>query len=68
MIANILTNPLCVLAPLLSGRVAPRGRLALSGVLEAQSDRVIEAYAPFIDLAVASIRDGWTLLTGVQSC
>lgn len=68
VIANILTNPLCVLAPLLSSRVAPTGRLALSGVLEAQSDRVIDAYAPFIDLTVASMRDGWALLTGVQSC
>lgn len=68
VIANILTNPLCVLAPLLAGRVAPGGRLALSGVLDAQTERVIEAYAPFIELAVESIRDGWALLSGAKPC
>jgi ribosomal protein L11 methyltransferase len=46
VVANILTNPLCVLAPLLAGRVAPGGRIALSGVLAAQADLVIAAYAP----------------------
>jgi len=37
VVANILTNPLKMLAPLLAARVAPGGRLALSGVLEAPS-------------------------------
>lgn len=68
VIANILTNPLRVLAPLLASRVAPGGALALSGVLEAQSASVIEAYAPFIELTVASVRDGWALLTGLRPC
>ena len=35
VVANILTNPLCVLAPLLAARVAAGGRIVLSGVLEA---------------------------------
>jgi ribosomal protein L11 methylase PrmA len=43
---EIQTNPLKMLAPLLAARVAPGGRLALSGVLEAQADEVIEAYSP----------------------
>lgn len=68
VIANILTNPLCVLAPLLVGRVAPGGRLALSGVLEAQAEQVIEAYAPFIGIEVEAVRDGWALLTGGRAC
>ena len=68
VIANILTNPLCVLAPLLAGRVAPGGSLALSGVLEAQAERVIDAYAPYIGLEVAAMRDGWVLLTGGRAC
>lgn len=68
VIANILTNPLCVLAPLLAGRVAPGGRLALSGVLAAQSGQVIDVYAPFIDLKVAAIRDDWALLSGARAC
>jgi ribosomal protein L11 methyltransferase len=64
VVANILTNPLCVLAPLLAARVAPGGSLALSGVLESQAQQVIAAYAPFIALSVKATREGWVLLTG----
>jgi len=69
VVANILTNPLCVLAPLLSARVAAAGpgkgaggQLALSGILESQADEVIAAYAPFARLGVAAALDGWVLL------
>ncbi|AYH45304.1 50S ribosomal protein L11 methyltransferase [Azoarcus sp. DN11] len=64
VVANILTNPLCVLAPLLAARVAPGGRIALSGVLEAQTDQVIAAYAPFIALHVGATHEGWARLEG----
>ena len=64
VVANILTNPLCVLAPLLAARLAPGGRLALSGVLETQTDQVIAAYAPFLPLRVGAIHEGWARLEG----
>lgn len=64
VVANILTNPLCVLAPLLAARVAPGGRLALSGVLETQAEQVISAYAPFIALRVGGTHEGWVRLEG----
>lgn len=67
VVANILTNPLCVLAPLLCARVAPGGALALSGVLETQAEQVITAYAPFMTLTVTATHEGWVLLTGTQS-
>ena len=67
VVANILTNPLCVLAPLLAGRVAPGGRIALSGVLAAQAELVIAAYAPLIALRVGADNDGWVRLEG-QPC
>jgi ribosomal protein L11 methyltransferase len=66
VVANILTNPLCVLAPLLAGRVARGGRMALSGVLAAQAELVIAAYAPLIALRVGAERDGWVRLEGQQ--
>ena len=66
VVANILTNPLCVLAPLLAGRVARGGRIALSGVLAAQAERVIAAYAPLITLHVGAEHDGWVRLEGRQ--
>jgi ribosomal protein L11 methyltransferase len=64
VVANILTNPLCVMAPLLSGRIAPGGRIALSGVLETQAQQVIDAYAPWLQLRVGATQEGWVRLEG----
>jgi ribosomal protein L11 methyltransferase len=64
VVANILTNPLCVLAPLLCERVAPGGRIALSGVLAPQADEVIAAYAPWLSLRAGAEVDGWVRLEG----
>lgn len=67
VVANILTNPLCVLAPALSARVAPGGRIILSGVLETQATQVIDTYEPFIALHVGAARDGWVRLEGERA-
>ena len=64
VVANILTNPLCVLAPAISARVAPGGRVALSGVLETQAAQVVEAWAPHIALHVGAAHEGWIRLEG----
>lgn len=64
VVANILSNPLRVLAPLLVARVAPGGRIALSGVLESQADEIIAAYAPLLRLSVGARLDGWVRLDG----
>lgn len=64
VVANILTNPLCVLAPAIAARVAPGGRVALSGVLETQAAQVIEAWSPLIALQVGATLDGWIRLEG----
>lgn len=66
LVANILTNPLKALAPLLAGRVRPGGQIVLSGILEAQTDEVIGAYAPWFDLALAGVEEGWALLAGTR--
>jgi ribosomal protein L11 methyltransferase len=66
VIANILTNPLCVLAPLLAGRVAPAGHIVLAGVLAPQAEQVIAAYAPWLALHVGAEREGWVRLEGRQ--
>jgi len=64
VVANILTNPLCVLAPAIAAHVAPGGRVALSGVLEPQAGQVIAAWAPYIALKVGASLDGWVRLEG----
>ncbi|MGI4813771.1 MAG: 50S ribosomal protein L11 methyltransferase [Janthinobacterium lividum] len=64
VVANILSNPLKLLASMLSARVAPGGQLALSGILARQAEDVIQTYAPWITLSVWRERDGWVCLTG----
>jgi ribosomal protein L11 methyltransferase len=64
VVANILSSPLKLMAPMLSGRVAPGGMLVLSGILARQADEVAAAYAPFVKLTVWAERDGWVALAG----
>ncbi|MCE3603187.1 50S ribosomal protein L11 methyltransferase [Massilia sp. P8910] len=64
VVANILSSPLKLMAPMLAGRVAPGGSLVLSGVLARQAEEVAEAYAPFITLGVWAEQDGWVALHG----
>jgi ribosomal protein L11 methyltransferase len=64
VVANILSSPLKLMAPMLSGRVAPGGALILSGVLARQAEEVAAAYAPFIKLGVWAEQDGWVALHG----
>ena len=67
VIANILSNPLHVLAPALLARVAPRGSLVLSGVLERQANDVIDTYRTAdsrLPLAIWGVDDGWVCLAG----
>jgi len=63
-IANILANPLRMLAPLVSAQTRGAGSIVLSGILEQQAAGVAEAYAPWAVLAVAASDSGWVLLAG----
>jgi len=64
LVANILSNPLKVLAPILVKRVQAGGDLVLSGVLQRQADEVIAAYAPWMELRIWQAREGWVCLHG----
>ncbi len=66
VVANILANPLRVLAPLLIALVKPGGHIVLSGILEGQADAVMEAYSPAIDFDAPAREDGWICLQGVR--
>jgi ribosomal protein L11 methyltransferase len=67
VVANILSMPLKLLAPVLIELVEAGGALVLSGVLERQADEVASAYAPRIPLTVVAERDGWVCLAGRRS-
>ena len=64
VVANILANPLQVLAPALCQRIAPEGHIVLSGILVRQAEEVIETYKPWLKLQVWRECDGWVCLTG----
>ncbi len=65
-VANILANPLRMLAPLLASHTRPGGRIALSGILVAQTNEVLAAYAPYFDMAPAQADDDWVCLSGTR--
>lgn len=67
VVANILANPLVLLAPALAARVRRDGRIALSGILEAQASEVAAAYAPWFTLAASRASEGWVLLTATRT-
>jgi ribosomal protein L11 methyltransferase len=66
VVANILASALDALAELLAARVAPGGRIALSGILVGQEDALLVRYAAwFDDLCVAQDGD-WVRIDGVR--
>ena len=66
VVANILTNPLRALAPLLAGATKTGGRIVLSGVLGEQAGEVIRIYAQWFEMGPAEVEDGWACLSGVK--
>jgi len=63
VVANILSSPLKVLAPLLCSLTQSGGRLLLSGILERQAEELQAAYAPFSALQVLDAQEGWILMS-----
>lgn len=66
VIANILTNPLRVLAPLLAARTKSGGQIVLSGILLSQQKDIIERYNQWFDITLWQEEDGWALLGGMR--
>jgi ribosomal protein L11 methyltransferase len=67
VLANILSGPLKLMAPMLCARLLAGGALVLSGVLAQQAEEVIAAYAPLVRLSVWAERDGWVALAGMRA-
>jgi ribosomal protein L11 methyltransferase len=66
VVANILANPLKVLAPVLAAHCRPGGRVALAGILAPQADDVAAAYASWFDMTRFADDDGWVCVEGVR--
>ncbi len=66
VIANILSNPLRMLASALASYVKPRGQIILSGILESQIEEMCEIYAQWFVMSTYTIQEGWACLHGVK--
>ncbi|HDR9041065.1 TPA: 50S ribosomal protein L11 methyltransferase [Burkholderia vietnamiensis] len=66
VVANILSNPLKLMASMLASKVKPGGRIALSGVLARQADEVAAVYARYVDISVWHEHEGWVCLAGTR--
>lgn len=66
VVANILASALIALADTLAARVAPGGRIALSGILAGQEDEVLARYAADFEQLRADRLEDWMRVTGVR--
>ena len=64
VVANILTNPLRMLAPLLANATRQGGQIVLSGILEEQAQDVMNIYQQWFDLNAPIFEEGWACLSG----
>lgn len=64
VVANILANPLRVLAPLLAELTLPGGDIVLSGILVPQAKQVAATYERWYKMNPIAEDEGWALLTG----
>jgi len=64
VMANILSNPLKILAPLLAELTVPRGQVVLSGILAPQAGAVADAYSESFDMESPVEEQGWIRLCG----
>jgi ribosomal protein L11 methyltransferase len=64
VVANILTNPLRMLAPLLAGATKQGGEIVLSGILQEQAEDVMAIYGQWFELNPPVFEDGWSCLSG----
>ncbi len=66
LLANILSGPLCELAPQFASRVRPGGHVILSGLMEHQEAEVTAAYDAWFDTRPIAVREGWVALHAVR--
>ncbi len=64
VVANILANPLIMLAPILSNATRRGGQIVLSGILAEQAEDVMKIYRQWFEMRIAQEEAGWALLTG----
>ena len=66
VVANILASALDILAPTLAARVAPGGRIALSGILAGQETELLQRYGEWFDALAVAQEGDWMRIDGIR--
>lgn len=66
VIANILANPLRLLAGMLAGRCHAGGQIILSGILLEQQEELSHIYAEWFTLTSFEDENGWVCMHGIR--
>ncbi|WP_337244408.1 50S ribosomal protein L11 methyltransferase [Luteimonas sp. gir] len=66
VVANILATALDALAETLAERVAPGGRIALSGILDGQEEALLRRYRPWFEQLAVTREGDWVRIDGVR--
>lgn len=66
VVANILSSALIVLAPALAKYCQTGGKIALSGILEEQTDALLSRYSEWFTMDIPIQREAWILLIGTK--
>ena len=66
VLANILASALDALAEVLAERVAPGGRIALSGILDGQEEELLRRYRPWFEQLAVTREGDWVRIDGVR--
>jgi len=66
VVANILASALDALAATLAERVAPGGRIALSGILQGQEPELLARYSAWFDALRCEQEGDWMRIEGVR--
>lgn len=66
VIANILANPLRLLAQMLAERTRTGGQIVLSGILSEQTEELSAIYQQWFQLNEPQVLDGWVCISGYK--
>ena len=66
VVANILASALDALADTIAARVAPGGRLALSGILDGQQAPLLARYDQWFDRLAVEVDGDWVRIDGIR--
>lgn len=66
VLANILAQPLKMLAPVLAEKTAASGTVVLSGILRQQAEAIAQLYENWFQMQPPAFADEWACLIGIK--